>query len=91
MGDRIGGTPEQMQAMGTKFNSEADELQALVARVTGQLEATDWEGGAARAFRDQWNGEFRNTFQRVSDGLRACSAEVNARAHALVEAGGGPR
>lgn len=87
MSGRIGGTVEQMQTMGTKFNSEADELDALVARVSSQLAATDWEGGAAMRFRSQWDGEFKATFQKVSQGLRECATEVNNRATALTQAG----
>lgn len=87
MSGRIGGTIEQMQTMGTKFNSEADELEALVARVSAQLASTDWEGGAAVRFRSQWDGEFKSTFQKVSTGLRECATEVNNRANALTQAG----
>ncbi len=88
MSGRIGGTVEQMNTMGTKFNSEAAELDSLVSRVTAQLAGTDWEGGAAQRFRDQWNGEFKATFVAVSNGLRECSAELNNRASALTQAGG---
>jgi len=59
MSGRVGGTIEQMNMMGTQFNNEADTLSALVGRITSQLNSTDWEGGAAQRFRDQWNGEFR--------------------------------
>jgi len=59
MSGRVGGTIEQMTMMGTQFNNEADTLSALVGRITSQLNSTDWEGGAAQRFRDQWNGEFR--------------------------------
>lgn len=88
MSGRIGGTVEQMQTMGSKFSSEAAELESLVSRVSGQLAATDWEGGAAQRFRAQWEGEFRATFAQVSEGLRECATEVSNRANALTAAGG---
>jgi WXG100 family type VII secretion target len=88
MSGRIGGTVEQMNTMGAQFNNEADTLNSLVARVTSQLNATDWEGGAAQRFRDQWNGEFRSTFAQVEQGLRECATEVRNRAEALTQAGG---
>lgn len=88
MAGRIGGTTEQMHSMGSKFTSEADQLEALVSRVTSQLASTDWEGGAAQRFRDQWNGEFRGVFNQVSAGLRECATEVNKRAEALQQVGG---
>jgi WXG100 family type VII secretion target len=88
MSGRIGGTVEQMQTMGAKFNSEASELESLVARVSSQLASTDWEGGAAQRFRAQWEGEFRSTFNQVSQGLRECASEVQNRANALTQAGG---
>jgi uncharacterized protein YukE len=73
MSGRVGGTIEQMNMMGTQFNNEADTLSALVSRITGQLNSTDWEGGAAQRFRDQCNGEFCNVLTRVEAGLRECS------------------
>lgn len=88
MSGRIGGTVEQMQTMGAKFNSEVSELESLVSRVSAQLASTDWEGGAAQRFRDQWEGEFKNTFAQVAQGLRECASEVQNRANALTQAGG---
>lgn len=87
MSGRIGGTIEQMQTMGAKFDSEAAEVEALVSRVSAQLASTDWEGGAAQRFRAQWEGEFKSTFNQVAAGLRECSAEVKNRAQALTQAG----
>lgn len=87
MSGRIGGTIEQMNTMGTQFNNEADTLNALVARITSQLNSTDWEGGAAQRFRDQWNGEFKAVFTKVETGLRECATEVRNRATALTQAG----
>jgi WXG100 family type VII secretion target len=88
MSGRIGGTVEQMQTMGAKFNSEVSELQSLVSRISAQLASTDWEGGAAQRFRAQWDGEFKATFQKVADGLTECATEVQNRANALTQAGG---
>lgn len=88
MSGRIGGTIEQMQTMGAKFNSEVTELESLVSRISAQLASTDWEGGAAQRFRAQWEGEFKSTFQQVAEGLRECASEVQNRANALTQAGG---
>jgi WXG100 family type VII secretion target len=88
MTGRIGGTIEQMQTMGAKFNSEVTELESLVSRISAQLASTDWEGGAAQRFRAQWEGEFKSTFQQVAEGLRECASEVQNRANALTQAGG---
>jgi WXG100 family type VII secretion target len=88
MTGRIGGTIEQMQTMGAKFNSEVGELESLVSRISAQLASTDWEGGAAQRFRAQWEGEFKSTFVQVAEGLRECAAEVQNRANALTQAGG---
>jgi len=87
MTDRIGGSIEQMRTMGSTFNGEAAELEALVSRISAQLSSTDWEGGAAVRFRAQWDGEFKSTFQQVSTGLRECANEVSKRADALASAG----
>lgn len=87
MSGRIGGTIEQMTQMGTQFNNSSQELEALASRITSALASTDWEGGAAQRFRDQWNGEFRATFQKVAAGLNDCASEVNNRAQALTQAG----
>lgn len=87
MSGRIGGTVEQMQSMGAKFESEAAEVEALVSRISSQLASTDWEGGAAQRFRTQWEGEFKSTFTNVAAGLRECGVEVKNRAQALTQAG----
>lgn len=84
---RIGGTIEQMTTMGTQFGNEADTIAALVGRITSQLNSTDWEGGAAQRFREQWNGEFKGVFTKVEAGLRECGTEVKNRAAALTQAG----
>jgi WXG100 family type VII secretion target len=86
MSGRVGGTIEQMTMMGTQFSNGADTLSALVGRITSQLNSTDWEGGAAQRFRDQWNGEFRSVLTQVEAGLRECSTEVRNRANALAQA-----
>ena len=88
MSGRIGGTVEQMQTMGAKFNSESSELDSLVSRISSALASTDWEGGAAQRFRDQWEGEFKGVFAQVSRGLQDCASEVQNRATALSQAGG---
>ena len=87
MSGRIGGTIEQMQTMGSSFNTKAEELESLVQQISAQLSSTDWEGGAAVRFRAQWDGEFKATFQQVATGLRECATEVNNRATALTSAG----
>ncbi len=86
MAGRIGGTVEQMTTMGSQFGNEADAIGALVSRITSQLNSTDWEGGAAQRFRDQWNGEFKGVFNKVETGLRECGNEVRNRASALTQA-----
>jgi WXG100 family type VII secretion target len=83
---RIGGTIEQMTAMGTKFGTEADTIGDLASRITTQLNSTDWTGGAAQRFRAQWNGEFKGVFTKVETGLRECGSEVKKRATALTQA-----
>jgi len=87
MSGRIGGTIEQMTTMGSQFGNEADTINSLVSRITTQLNTTDWEGGAAMRFREQWNGEFKGVFTKVEAGLRECGTEVKNRATALTQAG----
>ena len=88
MSGKIGGTIEQMTGMGSTFTTEAGEVDRLVNAITSQLGSTDWEGGAAQRFRDQWNGEFRNALVQVAQGLRDCADEVKKRAAALEQVGG---
>jgi WXG100 family type VII secretion target len=88
MSGRIGGTIEQMNSLGTHFNNQAEELARLVSSISSQLEGTDWQGGAAQRFKDQWNGEFKSVFTKVQQGLDDCASEVRSRATALTQAGG---
>lgn len=87
MPNRIGGTPEEMTSLGTKFDNEAQTLHALVTRITTQLGSTDWEGDAAQRFRDQWETEFKGDFTKVEAGLHACAKELRNRAGLLTHAG----
>ena len=87
MRPRIGGTVEQMTGIGSRFGAEADTIGTLAARITTQLNITDWEGGAAQRFRDQWNSEFKGVFMKVEAGLRECGTEINQRAAALTQVG----
>lgn len=88
MSGRIGGTIEQMNTLGSQFDAEAGELARLVSKISSQLAGTDWEGGAAQRFRDQWEGEFKGVFAKVEQGLQDCAQEVRNRANALTQAGG---
>ncbi|MEH3052377.1 MAG: WXG100 family type VII secretion target [Patulibacter minatonensis] len=88
MANRIGGGIESMDQLAGHFDSQAAELNSLVASITSQLHSADWEGGAASRFKSQWDGEFRNVFKQVEEGLRECSGEVRQRARALEAAGG---
>jgi WXG100 family type VII secretion target len=88
MSGRIGGTIEQMNTLGSQFQNEAAELGRLVSNISSQVEGTDWQGGAAQRFKDQWNGEFKSVFAKVQQGLEDCAQEVRNRANALEQAGG---
>jgi WXG100 family type VII secretion target len=87
MDERIGGTPEQMTSLGTQFDTEAQTLHTLVARITTQMNSTDWQGGAARRYREQWETDFKGVFTKVEVGLHACAKEVRHRATLLTHAG----
>ena len=87
MSGRIGGTVDDMNVMAGNFTTAQADLDSLVARISAQLDGTDWEGGAASRFREQWNGEFKATFTKVSAALLDCSNEVKQRATALTQAG----
>lgn len=88
MSGRIGGTIEQMNTLGAKFQSEAAELGRLVSSISSQLAGTEWDGGAAQRFKDQWNGEFKSVFAKVQQGLEDSATEVRNRVSALEQAGG---
>jgi WXG100 family type VII secretion target len=84
---QIGGTIEQMQSLQATFTREAGSVQELTSTISGQVGSTWWVGPAADRFKSQWDGEFRPMLQQLQQALQECSAEVQRRAQALVEAG----
>jgi len=84
---QVGGNLEQLTSLKGKFNTEAQDVQRLIASVTSALEATWWVGPAAERFRQSWNGEFRPALNRLDQALQEAGREVGNREQALRNAG----
>lgn len=71
----------QLRDLATKFDSDAAELEALVARLQSATGASGeyWKGGRADSFRSDWEG-LKPTFDKFVQTLRDAgqAARTNA-------------
>ncbi|WP_139977689.1 hypothetical protein [Nocardioides litoris] len=96
MSTTVGADVEALEALASQFDSGAEELRALAARLTGAIEAThDWQGPDAQRCKEEWSGFARDRMAGVGDALAAASrlladnAREQERASAADGAGGG--
>ncbi|MDR3136843.1 MAG: WXG100 family type VII secretion target [Coriobacteriales bacterium] len=85
MANQIRITPEQMRRRATDYrNVKTNELAALIKRMDNLLATLqqEWEGEAARAYADRWNGtvkpDVKNKMNTLLDEI-AASLDKTAR------------
>jgi uncharacterized protein YukE len=84
---QIGGNIEQMQSLNQQFNKQAEQVDALIAAISGQLDNTWWIGPRAEAFKGEWGQKFVPTLKQLRDALRAAGQDVKTTAERLQAAG----
>lgn len=84
----IGGQIPEMEQLQSNLNAQAAEVLDLMNKLSGDLEQTWWQGGAADRFRSDWETEYQPALTRLSQDLDQAATEVGRRARALIDAGG---
>ena len=84
---QVGGNLEQLTSLKGKFNTEAQDVQRLIASVSSALEATWWVGPAAERFKDAWRTEYVSALKKLDQALQEAGREVGNREQALRDAG----
>jgi uncharacterized protein YukE len=72
----------QLDDLSRRFLAWADQVTGLQSEITGAVNAlvdVAWTGQVARAFRDQWNGEFSAALSRLAEALDGQASFVLAK------------
>jgi uncharacterized protein YukE len=81
---RLGGTVEDLQRLKGQLATEAQHVAELQARLTGIVGNTDFEGPWADRFRQDWNGQYKQALNNLSQVLNELGSEVQRRTDALI-------
>lgn len=84
---KVGAELPQMQQLKRTFDKHTREVNALMASINRQVDATWWEGPAAKRFRDAWRSEFQPALRKLETALGQASTEVQRRHDAIQRAG----
>lgn len=71
---------QQVRDLATNLDREADSIDALLSKLTGLLNNTQWTGPDATQFRSDWQGAHTTALRKVGQALRdtAIQARNNA-------------
>lgn len=80
---------QQVRELGTNLDREADAIDAILSKLTGVLNNTQWTGPDATQFRNDWSGAHSAALRKVGQALRdtAQLARTNANAQEQVSQG----
>lgn len=82
----LGQIPEDVDALGTEFETKADEVEALITAITTRLQATTWRGNDRDNFESTWNGEITNSLTQLANSLRAAGTIAHSNSTQQVTA-----
>jgi uncharacterized protein YukE len=76
-----------VRALAAQLMTKADEIEAIANALTTQLNAAQWQGPDADAFRSDWQGAHRAQLFAVGNALRDASSHATANANQQEQAG----
>ena len=91
MTEFYGADPTQMEALASKFISEAGTVDMLRTQLTNDVHGiigSGYAGPAARRFGDAWDTQFSPVLQQLMDALNDASRELTQRLQAMSSAAG---
>ena len=77
----------QLDALAAEFRRQAGAAEGLRSAVAGRLEATDWTGLSAQAFRDRWAQDYEPMLRRLEQDLGQLGAYVAQKREEFDQAG----
>lgn len=80
---------QQVRDLGTNLDREADQIDAILSKLTGVLNNTQWTGPDANQFRNDWQGVHSNALRKVAAALRETAQAARANAMAQEQASNG--
>lgn len=72
MSDRMGGMASQMDSLKQQFDTQASNVDSLIATLDRQVDGTigeGWFGAKADEFKSNWYGQFKPALTRLRDAL----------------------
>jgi uncharacterized protein YukE len=74
----VGMDIQAVRTLAQQLTCDAEEIDQIAAKLTSQLDGTQWVGTDAHSFRDSWNGSYRQQLATVVNALRdAATAATN--------------
>lgn len=70
----------QVRQLGQQLNQKADEIEAIMQTLTGQLQAAQWVGQDRQTFESDWTGQYCTSLRTVAAGLRDAATKANSNA-----------
>lgn len=79
--------PEELENFSREYGSEASQVSDMLGRLDGLIGRLQdsWEGGASRAFADQYE-DHKKSFIQMQQLLEDISRQLESSAHALRDA-----
>ena len=84
MSDQIRISPERMLERSREYQTEADNIQTVIEKMTSLINElqTEWEGAASRSFAEQFN-ELKPSFINMHDLVVTISRQLNQTGQAM--------
>jgi hypothetical protein len=83
MSSMYGADPDQLQALGATLTRQVEAVNGVLSQVSGVLGSTLWQGPAHDRFADDWNGAFRDALSRLNQAFEAAGRDCTSRADEL--------
>lgn len=80
MAQMTGMDVQQVRQLAQQMNNAAQQIRQLQQQLTGQLEATPWEGQDKQRFVGEWTGTHVRNLVAVATSLETASTDANRNA-----------
>lgn len=71
----------QVRTLAKLFQSEAEQINQIISKISGQLGSTQWLGPDATQFHNDWNGQYSSALRNVANELTQASNSATRNAN----------
>lgn len=89
MSNMYGADVEQLRLLGREFSQQAEQLEAIIGRISGRVDNAGWRGPDAEGFRSNWRSQLTVSIRSAMHILQDGSSQAIANAKQQEEASGG--